>query len=76
MVVLACGLPKEITCLRCGGCGAVRDETAAWVVTGREMSADRRSRGNSMRKEAKERGMDPCELSAMETGRVEPKPVC
>ena len=76
MGVVADGRGCEITCLRCGGSGTVPDETAAWLAAGMAMKDDRRSRGNTLRKEAKEREMDPCELSAMETGRIEPKPVC
>lgn len=69
-----CDPCREFQCFRCDGSGVVPDEMAAWMAAGKMMCDDRRSRGNSLRKEAGEREMKPSELSAMEQGKVEPKP--
>lgn len=69
-----CDPCREFQCFRCDGSGTVPDETAAWMATGKAMRDDRRSRNNTLRKEAAERRMEASELSAMERGRVEPKP--
>lgn len=70
-----CDPCREFPCFRCDGSGTVPDETTAWMAAGKAMGDDRRSRGNTLRKEAAERRMKVSELSAMERGRVEPKPV-
>lgn len=70
-----CDPCREFPCFRCGGSGTVPDETTAWMAAGKAMRDDRRSRGNTLRKEAAERRVEISELSAMERGRVEPKPV-
>lgn len=70
-----CDPCREFQCFFCDGSGAVPDETAAWMVTGKAMRDERLSRGHGLWKEADERKMKPSELSAMERGRVKPKPV-
>jgi len=69
-----CDPCREFPCFRCGGSGSVPDETTVWMTTGKAMREDRKSRRNTLRKEAEERGMRPSVLSDMERGRVEPKP--
>lgn len=65
----------EFPCFRCDGSGTVPGETTAWMLAGKAMRDDRRSRGNTLRKEAAERRMEASELSAMERGKVKPKPI-
>ncbi len=69
-----CDPCREFPCIRCGGSGAVPDEMAAWMAAGKTMREARKSRGNTLRKEAKERKIKPSELAAMEQGRVRPNP--
>lgn len=70
-----CDLCREFPCFRCAGSGAVPDETVVWMAAGKAMREDRRSRSNTLRKEAAERRMEASELSDMERGRVKPRPV-
>lgn len=69
-----CDPCREFQCLRCKGSGTVLDEMTMWIAAGKTMREDRRSRRNTLRKEAEKRKMKPSELSAMEQGRVKPEP--
>jgi len=67
-----CEPGRELPCLRCDGRKMVPHEQLEWIKAGKIMRDDRRSRHNTLRAEAAERGVRPSELCAMEQGRIEP----
>ncbi len=73
---IACGdsgcKPDNLKCSLCGGAGEIPDQQKRWWEVGLFMRDCRRTRGKTLREEAKARGMTASFLSGMEQGRIEP----
>lgn len=64
--------PVTLPCLTCQGKKTIDEKTLEWKKIGEEMRKERIARDVSLREEAKERGMAPQVLSAMERGSMQP----
>lgn len=65
---IICTLP----CYRCEESGEVPDIQKTWIHLGSSIRADRISRGNTLREEAKMLGIDAIALSNAERGITDP----
>ena len=63
---------STVPCDGCGGTGELPDKAKDWRGIGRQMKADRKRRGETLRTESRRRGIDPALLSKMERGFCEP----
>jgi len=61
---------RSIECFTCSGTGAVDGEFLARRAAGMQLRAERVSKHQSLREAARERGISPSELSAIEQGRA------
>lgn len=63
---------QRVNCLTCSGTGEVDKEHADRLAAGKAMRAARLANDQSLRDAAKERGISPAHLSAIENGRTLP----
>ncbi len=63
---------RTMTCFRCKGEKVISETMITWMQRGEAMSEDRKSRGLSLREEAKRLGIHVVELSHMEHGKKQP----
>jgi hypothetical protein len=61
---------KRINCFTCKGTGQIDERFAARRVAGKALRDARIAKGQSLLEAAKERGISPTELSAIEQGRA------
>lgn len=61
-----------VECDRCGGTGKVPETMLAWIEIGNQCRIIRESEDLGLRSGAVEYGMLPSELSAIESGKVDP----
>jgi hypothetical protein len=61
---------QDVDCFTCRGTGEVDEQYRARLAAGKAMRDERVAKDQSLREAARERGISPAELSAIEHGRI------